>query len=199
MIYHWPYDFAKGCHIGSCFGTRVWLKLRCCPRIARRMCTERSSTAESTSTPQMPNPNTASCECSTRTGGLAQRLDGGISGIPWRGSFKCSKLLVPGSYRRTSDMLQMLRSWTCTCHFFFRPSWDFCKDPGNIGSIQKPQTNPSVLCFMLAHAVRLFQDPQPLDFPEQGFPMAFIMEQAGGSASCGMFKGSSALDLGTLK
>lgn len=23
----------------------------------------------------------------------------------------------------------------------------------------------------------------------QGFPMAFIMEQAGGSASCGMFKG----------
>lgn len=29
----------------------------------------------------------------------------------------------------------------------------------------------------------------------QGFPMAFIMEQAGGSASCGMFKGTLALGL----
>ena len=29
----------------------------------------------------------------------------------------------------------------------------------------------------------------------QGFPMAFIMEQAGGAASCGMFKGLAASEL----
>ena len=40
----------------------------------------------------------------------------------------------------------------------------------------------------------LFGYMDPYGHLRQGFPMAFIMEQAGGAATCGLFKGAGVLN-----